>query len=74
MDNNPLVQFKEWFEEAQKLPIKEPTFVTLATANAQGAPAARTVLLKAYDDRGFVFYLCYLNCWTLIVGCSLLVC
>ena len=56
MDQTPFALFKTWFEEAQKLPIKEPTFVTLATADAQGAPSARTVLLKDYDERGFVFY------------------
>ena len=56
MNKNPFQQFETWFNEAQNLPIKEPTFVTLATANAQGAPAARTVLLKHFDERGFVFF------------------
>jgi len=56
MNKNPFQQFETWFNEAQSLPIKEPTFVTLATANAQGAPAARTVLLKHFDERGFVFF------------------
>ena len=37
----------------------EPTAMTVATADAQGRPAARTVLLKAFDDRGFVFYTNY---------------
>ncbi|MBP6597789.1 MAG: pyridoxamine 5'-phosphate oxidase, partial [Arenimonas sp.] len=37
----------------------EPTAMTLATADAQGRPAARTVLLKAFDQRGFVFYTNY---------------
>ena len=56
MNSNPFVQFDQWYQEAQELPIKEPTFVTLATADAQGAPSARTVLLKHYDEDGFVFY------------------
>ena len=56
MTPNPFEQFRLWFQEAQSLTIKEPTFVTLATANAQGAPSARTVLLKHHDERGFVFY------------------
>lgn len=56
MTPNPFEQFRLWFQEAQSLTIKEPTFVTLATASAQGAPSARTVLLKHYDERGFVFY------------------
>ena len=56
MNSNPFLQFDQWYQEAQQLPIKEPTFVTLATADAQGAPSARTVLLKHYDEDGFVFY------------------
>lgn len=56
MNSNPFTQFHQWYQEAQQLPIKEPTFVTLATADAQGAPSARTVLLKHYDENGFVFY------------------
>ena len=56
MNENPFALFDTWFQEAQKLPIKEPTFVTLATADAHGAPSARTVLLKHYDEYGFVFY------------------
>ncbi|MBL92570.1 MAG: pyridoxamine 5'-phosphate oxidase [Myxococcales bacterium] len=56
MNSNPFVQFDQWYQEAQQLPLNEPTFVTLATADAQGAPSARTVLLKHYDEDGFVFY------------------
>lgn len=56
MNKNPFEQFSDWYSQALQLPINEPTFVTLATADAGGAPAARTVLLKHYDERGFVFY------------------
>jgi pyridoxamine 5'-phosphate oxidase len=54
--DNPLELFAEWYEEAQHCGLKEPTAVTLATADATGMPSARVVLLKAYDERGFVFY------------------
>jgi pyridoxamine 5'-phosphate oxidase len=49
-----LEQFSRWFAEAQGL--TEPNAVVLATASATGAPSARTVLLKAYDERGLVVF------------------
>jgi pyridoxamine 5'-phosphate oxidase len=55
-DRNPIELFQEWYAEAQKLPLEEPTAMTLATADAQGRPHLRVVLLKGLDDRGFVFY------------------
>lgn len=55
-DADPIELFKQWYAEAQKLPLDEPTAVTLATADATGRPSARVVLLKALDERGFVFY------------------
>lgn len=53
---NPIQKFAAWFGEAQSAGIKEPTAMTLATATLDGVPSARIVLLKAYDERGFVFY------------------
>lgn len=53
---NPIEKFARWFGEAQTCGLKEPTAMTLATATPQGIPSARIVLLKAYDERGFVFY------------------
>lgn len=53
---NPIQKFATWIGEAQASGIKEPTAMTLATATATGVPSARIVLLKAYDERGFVFY------------------
>lgn len=53
---NPIEKFAQWFGEAQASGMKEPTAMTLATATASGVPSARIVLLKAYDERGFVFY------------------
>lgn len=53
---DPIDQFAEWYGEAANCSLKEPTAVTLATADRNGRPTARMVLLKAYDQRGFVFY------------------
>ena len=49
-------RFRELYARAQKLDISEPTAVSLATADADGRPSVRTVLLKGFDERGFVFY------------------
>src|SRR5688500_7589442 len=51
-----LATFERLFDEAIAAGEPDPTAMTLATANAQGRPAARVVLLKAHDARGFVFY------------------
>ncbi|MBI2432228.1 MAG: pyridoxamine 5'-phosphate oxidase [Candidatus Hydrogenedentes bacterium] len=54
---DPIVLFEEWCAEAHSCKaIAEPTAMTLATVDDSGMPAARVVLLKAYDGRGFVFY------------------
>jgi pyridoxamine 5'-phosphate oxidase len=54
--SDPLTQFDVWFHEALAANLLEPNAMTLATAGADGMPSARVVLLKGYDDRGFVFY------------------
>ncbi len=59
VDPSPFTQFSIWFNENLKSDLKEPTAMILATANAQGIPSLRTVLLKQYDERGFVFYTNY---------------
>jgi pyridoxamine 5'-phosphate oxidase len=51
-----LEQFERWFEEAARAGIGEPEAMVLATAAPNGTPSARTVLLKARDERGFVFF------------------
>jgi pyridoxamine 5'-phosphate oxidase len=56
---DPIKQFKVWLDEAIKAEMLEPTAMTLATADKQGKPSARTVLLKNVDERGFVFYTNY---------------
>jgi len=56
---DPMAQFNKWFQEALDSSLPEPNAMTLATADKQGRPSARTVLLKAYDHAGFVFYTNY---------------
>jgi pyridoxamine 5'-phosphate oxidase len=49
-------QFEKWFQEAEAAKLTEPNAMTLSTASRDGKPSARTVLLKAVDGRGFVFF------------------
>ena len=51
-----IARFHEVYARALREPVREPTAVTLATADARGQPSARTVLLKGADERGFVVY------------------
>jgi pyridoxamine 5'-phosphate oxidase len=54
-DPNPFVMFSEWFNLAQKTIAFEPNAMALATCNREGFPSSRMVLLKCFDDEGFVF-------------------
>ena len=56
LDADPIRQFAQWFAEAQSVGVLEPNAMTLATVSTDGVPAARIVLLKGCDERGFVFY------------------
>jgi len=56
---DPLTQFEHWFSEAQKAEVPEPNSMILATAGADNAPDIRAVLLKRFDERGFVFFTNY---------------
>ena len=56
---DPFRQFDQWFREAEGAKISEPNAMILATADADGRPSARTVLLKGIDGRGFVFFTNY---------------
>ena len=58
-DPSAIAQFRKWFDEALAASLQEPNAMTLATATLDGRPSARTVLLKGYDERGFVFYTSY---------------
>ena len=55
-ENNPISLFKEWFEEAKKTEVNDPNAVALGTVNEEGYPTIRMVLLKDFNDEGFVFY------------------
>ncbi len=59
VDRNPIKQFAKWYEEATAFGIAETDAMTLATATKDGRPSARIVLLKSFDDHGFVFYTNY---------------
>jgi pyridoxamine 5'-phosphate oxidase len=59
VDCDPFRQFARWFEEALKAQLPEPTAMTLATVDGGRRPAARIVLLKGFDERGFVFFTNY---------------
>jgi pyridoxamine 5'-phosphate oxidase len=56
---DPIRQFGVWFEEALRADLPEPHAMTLATVSADGRPSARTVLLRGFDPRGFVFFTNY---------------
>lgn len=58
-DPDPIRQFARWWDEALKSEVLEANAMTLATADADGRPSARTVLIKDFDERGFVFYTNY---------------
>lgn len=55
----PVLQFQKWWEEAERAGIEELNAMTLATADSNGMVDARTVLLKAFDESGFVFFTNY---------------
>ena len=56
---DPFTQFASWFHEALVASGHEPNAMTVATATREGVPSARVVLLKSWDERGFVFYTNY---------------
>jgi pyridoxamine 5'-phosphate oxidase len=56
VDSDPVVQFQTWLAQATEAGLPEPNAMVLATADADGLPSARTVLLKRVDERGLVFY------------------
>jgi len=56
---DPVAQFSSWFSQATELDLHEPNAMTLATVDETGMPCQRTVLLKYYDQDGFVFFTNY---------------
>ncbi len=55
----PIEQFRRWFQEAETAGLIEPNAMSLATVGGDGRPSVRTVLLKAFDEKGLVFYTNY---------------
>ncbi|MES2875081.1 MAG: pyridoxamine 5'-phosphate oxidase [Bacteroidota bacterium] len=58
---DPVKQFGRWFKEAMDANIMEPNAMTLATTSIDRKPSARIVLMKGYEERGFLFYSNYLS-------------
>jgi pyridoxamine 5'-phosphate oxidase len=56
LDDSPIVQFEKWLGEAKTADINDPTAMMVATVDRQGQPSQRTVLLKQFNQQGFVFY------------------
>ncbi len=56
---DPIEQFRIWFEDAWRADGRQPNAMTLATCSRAGVPSARTVLLKGYDHNGFTFFTNY---------------
>ncbi len=56
---DPIEQFRGWFDDALAADLHEPNAMTLATATPGGRPSARIVLIKGFDERGFIFYTNY---------------
>jgi len=57
--DNPFTQFSNWFKEALSAKISEPNAMIVATVDKEGFPSARVVLLKGFDENGFIFYTNY---------------
>ena len=56
---DPIEQFRRWFDEALSSGLHEPNAMTIITATPDGRPSGRVVLLKSFDERGFVFHTNY---------------
>ena len=59
LPGEPFALFGRWFDEALAAQVPEPHAMTLATADANGTPSARVVLMRGWDERGFVFFTNY---------------
>jgi pyridoxamine 5'-phosphate oxidase len=59
LDADPIKQFARWFEQALAADLTDANSMNLATASRKGAPSGRMVLLKGFDERGFVFFTNY---------------
>ncbi len=59
LNDNPFKQFEQWFKHACDCDVKEPNAMVLSTVSSDGSPTSRVVLLKSWDEKGFVFYTNY---------------
>jgi pyridoxamine 5'-phosphate oxidase len=59
VDQDPIIQFKLWFQEALDSEVLEPNALVLSTITADHQPNSRVVLLKGFDEQGFVFFTNY---------------
>jgi len=59
VDKDPLLQFEKWFKEAVNAKVNEPNAMTVCTATKDGKPSARILLIRNFDENGFVFYTNY---------------
>lgn len=59
LNQDPIKQFELWFKQAEDAGVQDANAFSLATATPEGAPSVRTVLLKLFDDKGFVFFTNY---------------
>lgn len=59
VEPDPVEQFRIWFEQAFEIDARDASAMTLATADETGQPSARIVLLKGFDNRGFIFFTNY---------------
>lgn len=59
MEDHPVDEFEKWFNEAVKNKINEPNVMHLSTVSSEGKPSGRIVLLKGFDEKGFVFFTNY---------------
>jgi len=59
LDPNPVKQFEKWFEDAKNSEMPDPNGMSLATVDLESQPSLRTVLLKYFDESGFVFFTNY---------------
>ena len=55
-NEDPIMLFTKWYEEAKKSAVNDPNAMNLATISSDNKPSSRIVLLKSYDSDGFVFY------------------
>lgn len=61
VDRNPIAQFSKWWDEAVASDILEVNAMALSTVDGDGQPSSRIVLLKGFDENGFVFFTNYLS-------------